>query len=71
MAPPITEAAEGQVTWAVHVSLVPTWFDPAETSGISAHTALADRVLEVLDQFGQIEGVFAIWRKGLGWDGGG
>src|SRR5262245_20953303 len=25
---------EGQVTWAVHVSLAPTWFDPAETSGI-------------------------------------
>jgi peptide/nickel transport system substrate-binding protein len=27
-------AAEGQITWAVHVSLAPTWFDPAETSGI-------------------------------------
>ena len=24
----------GQVTWGVHVSLAPTWFDPAETSGI-------------------------------------
>ncbi len=34
VAPPIAEAAEGLVTWAVHVSLVPTWFDPAETSGI-------------------------------------
>src|SRR5262245_22994323 len=27
-------APEGQVTWAVHVSLAPTWFDPAETPGI-------------------------------------
>ena len=27
-------APEGQMTWAVHVSLAPTWFDPAETSGI-------------------------------------
>ena len=27
-------AAEGQATWAVHVTLAPTWFDPAETSGI-------------------------------------
>src|SRR6266540_4079018 len=27
-------APEGQLTWAVHVSLAPTWFDPAETSGI-------------------------------------
>ena len=26
--------AEGQLTWAVHVSLAPTWFDPAETPGI-------------------------------------
>jgi peptide/nickel transport system substrate-binding protein len=25
---------DGQMTWAVHVSLAPTWFDPAETSGI-------------------------------------
>ena len=27
-------APEGQLTWAVHVSLAPTWFDPAETIGI-------------------------------------
>src|SRR5258708_21151153 len=27
-------APEGQLTWGVHVSLAPTWFDPAETSGI-------------------------------------
>ena len=34
-APPDSAAApEGQLTWAVHVSLAPTWFDPAETSGI-------------------------------------
>ena len=26
--------SKGQVTWGVHVSLAPTWFDPAETSGI-------------------------------------
>src|SRR3954452_18319750 len=26
--------AEGQLTWGSHVSLAPTWFDPAETSGI-------------------------------------
>src|SRR5262245_15462894 len=24
----------GQLTWGVHVSLAPTWFDPAETQGI-------------------------------------
>jgi peptide/nickel transport system substrate-binding protein len=27
-------APEGQMTWGVHVSLAPTWFDPAETLGI-------------------------------------
>ena len=27
-------APDGQLTWAVHVSLAPTWFDPAETPGI-------------------------------------
>ena len=26
-------APEGQLTWAVHVSLAPAWFDPAETVG--------------------------------------
>jgi peptide/nickel transport system substrate-binding protein len=26
------DAPGGQMTWAVHVSLAPTWFDPAETS---------------------------------------
>ena len=27
-------AAQGQATWAIHVTLAPTWFDPAETPGI-------------------------------------
>src|ERR1700739_1372677 len=26
--------AQGQLTWGIHVSLAPTWFDPAETPGI-------------------------------------
>ena len=25
---------EGQLTWGVHISLAPTWFDPAETPGM-------------------------------------
>ncbi len=24
----------GQMTWAVHIQIAPTWFDPAETPGI-------------------------------------
>ena len=31
---PATAAPEGQLTFAVHVSLAPTWFDPAETPGV-------------------------------------
>ena len=31
---PGVAAPEGQVTWAAHISLAPTWFDPAETPGI-------------------------------------
>jgi peptide/nickel transport system substrate-binding protein len=30
----LAEAPDGQLTWAVHVSLAPTWFDPAETPGM-------------------------------------
>ena len=32
---PAGAAPEGQMTWAVHASLAPAWFDPAETTGIS------------------------------------
>jgi len=49
VAPAATAAPEGQLTWAVHISLAPTWFDPAETQGIitpfmvmyAVHDALA------------------------------
>jgi peptide/nickel transport system substrate-binding protein len=29
-----SEAPAGQLTWGVHVTIAPTWFDPAETPGI-------------------------------------
>src|SRR5437879_3611568 len=34
--PAIARAAgpQGQLTWGIHVSLSPSWFDPAETSGL-------------------------------------
>src|SRR5258706_10622785 len=31
---PLAAGPEGQLTWAVHISLAPTWFDPAETPGM-------------------------------------
>src|SRR5438309_7468291 len=34
VAAPAVAAPEGDVTWAVHISLAPTWFDPAETPSV-------------------------------------
>src|SRR5713226_4841537 len=34
VAPAAAAAPEGQLTWGVHISLAPTWFDSAETQGI-------------------------------------
>jgi len=34
VAAPVAAAPEGDVTWAVHISLAPTWFDPAETPSV-------------------------------------
>ena len=31
---PAAAAPAGQLTWAVHISLAPTWFDPAETPSL-------------------------------------
>src|SRR4030095_1123131 len=46
------DASAGQMTWAVQISLAPTWFDPAETSGIITPFmvlyALHDAVLKPL-----------------------
>src|SRR5690349_21311515 len=33
-ATPAAAAPSGQLTWAVHISLAPTWFDPAETPSL-------------------------------------
>src|SRR5690242_21196612 len=34
LGPALAAGPEGQITWGVHVTLAPTWFDPAETPGI-------------------------------------
>jgi peptide/nickel transport system substrate-binding protein len=33
-APAPKDEPTGQMTWAAHVTIAPTWFDPAETSGV-------------------------------------
>src|SRR6185436_4283200 len=34
VAAPAAAAPSGQMTWAVHISMAPTFFDPAETPGV-------------------------------------
>src|SRR5262249_7124232 len=34
MAGPVAAAPEGQLTWAMHITLAPTWFDPGDKPGI-------------------------------------
>src|SRR5207249_8144566 len=34
VAAPAAAAPDGDVTWAVHISLAPAWFDPAETPAV-------------------------------------
>jgi len=45
-------APEGQMTWAVHVQLTPTWFDPADTPGVATaymvYYALHDALVKPL-----------------------
>jgi len=41
-------ASEGQVTWGVHVSLTPTWFDPAETVGTATQYVVLYAVHEAM-----------------------
>jgi len=48
--PGTAAAAQGQVTWAVHITLAPTWFDPAETPGIATPVSgLHFRTVRALD----------------------
>jgi peptide/nickel transport system substrate-binding protein len=30
----VAQAPEGQLTWAYHITIAPTWFDPADTPAI-------------------------------------
>src|SRR5688572_5378853 len=39
-AAPAAAAPEGQITWAVHTTLVPSYFDPAETTIVTPFMVL-------------------------------
>ena len=38
-APRAAAAADGQITFALNITLAPTWFDPAETPGMGFTSA--------------------------------
>src|SRR5262249_19330610 len=60
-------APEGQMTWAVHVTLAPTWFDPAETPGIATPFmvlfALHDGMLKPLPGNAMAPGLAESWTQ--------
>jgi peptide/nickel transport system substrate-binding protein len=62
---PAAAAPEGQVTWAVHFSLAPTFFDPAETPGIITPFlvlyALHDGLVKPMPGKGQAESLAQSW----------
>jgi peptide/nickel transport system substrate-binding protein len=65
----------GQLTWGVHVSLAPTWFDPAETSGIITPYmmlyALHDAVVKPMPGKLLVPSLAESWsagKDGLGYD---
>ena len=62
---PAAAAPEGQMTWAVHVSIAPTWFDPAETPGIATPfmilLALHDGLVKPLPGNAMAPGLATSW----------
>jgi len=50
-----SEAPAGQLTWAVHISLAPGWFDPAETTGIITPFMLLYALHDALVQMGPFQ----------------
>jgi peptide/nickel transport system substrate-binding protein len=61
----VAAAPEGQVTWAVHFSLAPTFFDPAETPGIITPFlilyALHDGLVKPMPGKAQAPGLAEAW----------
>src|SRR5205085_4019124 len=62
---PAVAAPEGQMTWAIHFSLAPTFFDPAETPGLITPFlvlyALHDGLVKPMPGKGQAESLAQSW----------
>jgi peptide/nickel transport system substrate-binding protein len=68
-------APEGQMIWGVHISLAPTWFDPAETPGVitpfMVMYALHDAMLKPMPDNALAPGLAESWsasEDGLSYD---
>src|SRR5438128_6491949 len=68
-------APEGQLIWGVHISLAPTWFDPAETPGVitpfMVMYALHDAMLKPMPDNALAPSLAASWsasEDGLSYD---
>jgi peptide/nickel transport system substrate-binding protein len=68
-------APEGQMTWAIHVSLAPTWFEPAETPAIITPFmvlyALHDALVKPMPGHAMAPGLAESWsaaQDGLAYD---
>jgi peptide/nickel transport system substrate-binding protein len=71
----LAAAPSGELTWAIHVSLAPTWFDPAETQGIVTPYmvlyALHDAMVKPMPGKSQAPCLAESWsamRDGLGYE---
>jgi peptide/nickel transport system substrate-binding protein len=71
----LAAAPSGELTWAIHVSLAPTWFDPAETQGIVTPYmvlyALYDAMVKPMPGKSQAPCLAESWsamRDGLGYE---
>src|SRR5262249_540710 len=64
-ATPGAAAPEGQMTWGVHITLAPTWFDPAETPGIGTPFmilyALHDALVKPMPGYAMAPGLAESW----------
>ena len=72
---PALAAPEGEMTWAIHVSLAPSWFDPAETPSVITPFmllyAMHDALVKPMPGHAMAPGLAESWtvsRDGLAYD---
>jgi len=63
---PAYAAPEGQLTWGVHITLAPTWFDPAETPNLitpyMVMYALHDSMVKAMPEHPMVPSLAESWK---------